>query len=100
MVLIEILYIMFSRLLIVRIIFERIYRLKKIFILQIEPEEKEFEIETDDIYEPKLEDLMEEEHDQREDRDSVDEEWEPDIKRAKMKREPSSTGDLWCCNSQ
>ncbi|XP_064110725.1 zinc finger protein Xfin-like isoform X1 [Macrobrachium nipponense] len=61
---------------------------------KIEPEEEDkegIEIEGDEIYQPQVDDLLEEEQDRREDRDSLDEEWEPEVKRARIKKE--STAD-------
>ncbi|XP_066939922.1 zinc finger protein 26-like isoform X5 [Macrobrachium rosenbergii] len=60
---------------------------------KIEPEEEDkegIEIEGDEIYQPQVDDLLEEEQDRREDRDSLDEEWEPEVKRARIKRESNT----------
>lgn len=49
-------------------------------------------LENDGTFEPRLEDLMEEEHDRREDLNADDEEWEPEFKRPRIKRENTDTG--------
>lgn len=46
----------------------------------------------DENFEPRMEDLLEEEQDHREDRTIQDEEWEPEFKRPKIKREPVEPG--------
>lgn len=49
-------------------------------------------MENDGTFEPRLEDLMEEEHDRREDLNADDEEWEPEFKRPRIKRENTDAG--------
>ncbi|KAK7076669.1 hypothetical protein SK128_018762 [Halocaridina rubra] len=59
---------------------------------KIEPEnedEQAIALEMDETFEPQVDDLMEEEHDQKDDRDTKDEEWEPEYKRPRIKRDPS-----------
>ncbi|XP_047485365.1 zinc finger protein 845-like isoform X1 [Penaeus chinensis] len=55
---------------------------------KVEPEEDILGLEMDENFEPRMEDLLEEEQDHREDRTIQDEEWEPEFKRPKIKREP------------
>ncbi|KAK3866433.1 hypothetical protein Pcinc_028040 [Petrolisthes cinctipes] len=57
---------------------------------KVEPEDEDDQIlgmENDGTFEPHLDDLIEEEHDRREDFNADDEEWEPEFKRPRIKRE-------------
>ncbi|KAG7165056.1 hypothetical protein Hamer_G004815, partial [Homarus americanus] len=61
---------------------------------KVEPEDEDDQVlglEMDETFEPRVEDLMEEEIDHREDRHTQDEEWEPDIKKPKIKKEAVDT---------
>nr|XP_053635882.1 zinc finger protein 37 homolog isoform X8 [Cherax quadricarinatus] len=62
---------------------------------KVEPEDEDAQIlglEMDENFEPRVEDLMEEENDHREDRSTQDEEWEPELKRPRIKKESVDTG--------
>lgn len=65
--------------------------------LKVEPEEDILGLEMDENFEPRMEDLLEEEQDHREDRTIQDEEWEPEFKRPKIKREPVEPGMFYYC---
>ncbi|XP_045600837.1 zinc finger protein 11 isoform X1 [Procambarus clarkii] len=57
---------------------------------KVEPEDEDEQVlglEMDENFEPRVEDLMEEENDHREDRSTQDEEWEPEFKKPRIKRE-------------
>ncbi|KAK4299054.1 hypothetical protein Pmani_028644 [Petrolisthes manimaculis] len=61
---------------------------------KVEPEDEDDQMlgmENDGTFEPHLDDLMEEEHDRREDFNADDEEWEPEFKRPRIKRENTDT---------
>ncbi|XP_071523974.1 uncharacterized protein [Panulirus ornatus] len=61
---------------------------------KVEPDDEDEQVlglEMDENFEPRVEDLMEEEHDNREDCNAQDEEWEPEFKRPRIKREAADS---------